>query len=217
MTNSFYLRLMKNILRKKTLPLTQPISKRKIVPRHRKRKKSQHLKRRGRKSEIEREQWLKDKQPEEEARPIYEKKIVHQLTESVERLYAEAPIDPKWGIKKNSYGKNISLFGYKAHLAVSMKSQYILAGMMTSGNLNDGKVAIPLLKKIERNLPNIFTARLLDAGYDYEATYQQLMEQNLQAVIPYNRRTDLYLGTCLSLCQFRPEIQDAEIYASLGM
>lgn len=39
---------------------------------------------------------------------------------------------------------------------------------MTSGNLNDGKAAIPLLKKIERDLPAQFSAGLLDAGYDYE-------------------------------------------------
>ena len=107
----------------------------------------------GRKPKAECEQWLKDKAAEEAARPIYEKEIVRQLTESVETLYTEAPIDPKWGIKKNSDGKNVSWFGYKAHLAVSTKSQYILAGLMTSGNLSDGKAAIPLLKKIEQNLP----------------------------------------------------------------
>lgn len=36
---------------------------------------------------------------------MYEKKIVQQLTESVNTLYTEAPIDSKWGIKKNSDGK----------------------------------------------------------------------------------------------------------------
>ncbi|MEK5070974.1 transposase [Sporosarcina sp. FSL K6-1508] len=145
-------------------------------------------KKRGRKPKAEHEQWLKDKQVEEATRSIYEKEIVHQLSESVETLYTEAPIDPKWGIKKNSDGKNFSWFGYKAHLAVSTKSQYILAGLMTSGNLNDGKAAIPLLKKIEQNLPDLFTAGLFDAGYDFKAVYQQAIDQNLQAVIPYNPR-----------------------------
>lgn len=147
-------------------------------------------KKRGRKPKAEREQWLKQKQAEEDALPIYEKEIVHQLSESVETLFTEAPLDPKWGIKKNSDGKNIFWFGYKGHLAVSTKSQYILAGMMTSGNLNDGKVAIPLLKKIGRDLPALFSAGLFDAGYDYEPIYQQLMDQNLQAVIPYNWRNE---------------------------
>ena len=35
----------------------------------------------GRKVKAEREQWLKDKQAEEEARPIYEKEFVHRLSE----------------------------------------------------------------------------------------------------------------------------------------
>ncbi|MHA6261559.1 transposase, partial [Sporosarcina sp. CAU 1771] len=147
-------------------------------------------KKRGRKPKAERDQWLKDKQAEETARPIYEKEIIHQLSESAETLYKEAPIHPKWGIKKNSDGKNVFWFGYKAHLAVSTKSQYILAGLMTSGNLNDGKAAIPLLKKIERDLPAQFKAGLFDAGYDYEPVYQQLSNQDLQAVIPYNRRNE---------------------------
>ncbi|MEK5067667.1 IS1182 family transposase [Sporosarcina sp. FSL K6-1508] len=147
-------------------------------------------KKRGRKPKAEREQWLKEKQAAEKARPIYEKEIVHQLSESVETLFKEAPIDPKWGIKKNSDGKNTFWFGYKGHLAVSTKSQYILTGMMTSGSLNDGKAAIPLLKKIDRDLPALFNTGLFDAGYDYEPIYQQLTDQNLQAVIPYNRRNE---------------------------
>ncbi|MBD8004864.1 transposase [Bacillus norwichensis] len=147
-------------------------------------------KKRGRKPKAEREQWLKEKQDQEDALPIYEKEMIHQLPESVETLFKEAPIDPKWGVKKNSDGKNIYWFGYKAHLVVSTKSQYILAGMMTSGNLNDGKAAIPLLKKIKRDLPDLFTAGLFDAGYDFEPIYQQLSDQGLQAVIPYNRRNE---------------------------
>ncbi|WP_240378234.1 transposase, partial [Bacillus piscicola] len=153
-------------------------------------KEKSEPKKRGRKSKAEREKWLKEKQARENALPIYEKEIVHQLPESAETLFKEAPIDPKWGVKKNSDGKNVYWFGYKAHLAVSTKSQYILAGMMTSGNLNDGKAAIPLLKKINRDLPDLYTAGLFDAGYDFEPIYQQLANQNLQAVIPYNRRNE---------------------------
>lgn len=147
-------------------------------------------KKRGRKPKAEREQWLKEKETTEAALPIYEKKIEHQLTESVETLFGEAPLAPMWGVKKNSDGKNVYWFGYKAHLAVSTKSQYILAGFMTSGNLHDSKAAIPLLKKIEQNLPTQFTAGLFDAGYDYKPIYEQLEAQNLQAVIPYNQRNE---------------------------
>lgn len=155
-----------------------------------KQKEKQPPKKRGRKPKAEREQWLKEKEAEEEALPIYEKKIVDQLSESVETLFTEAPLAPTWGVKKNSDGKNVWWFGYKAHLAVSTKSQYILAGLMTSGSLNDSKAAIPLLKKIKQNLPAQFNAGLFDAGYDYKAVYQQLQAQNLQAVIPYNWRNE---------------------------
>lgn len=147
-------------------------------------------KKRGRKPKAEREQWLKEKEATEAALPIYEKKIEHQLTESVETLFDEAPLAPMWGVKKNSDGKNVYWFGYKAHLAVSTKSQYIIASFMTSGNLHDSKAAIPLLKKIEQNLPTQFTAGLFDAGYDYKPIYEQLQAQNLQAVIPYNQRNE---------------------------
>ncbi|GAK05587.1 transposase [Geomicrobium sp. JCM 19037] len=35
-------------------------------------------------------------------------------------------MDPKWGIKKNSEGKNLFWLGYKGHLAAGTQSQYIL-------------------------------------------------------------------------------------------
>lgn len=53
-------------------------------------------KKRGRKPKAEREQWLKEKEATEAALPIYEKKIEHQLTESVETLFDEAPLAPMW-------------------------------------------------------------------------------------------------------------------------
>jgi transposase len=67
----------------------------------------------------------------------------------LEELRSEMPLEPAWGIKKNSEGKNVFWYGYKAHLAVGSKSQYILQSIMSSGCLNDDKVAIPLLKGIE--------------------------------------------------------------------
>jgi hypothetical protein len=47
---------------------------------------------------------LKEEQAKEEALPIYEKEILQQLSESVETLLNEAPLNPKWGVKKNSEG-----------------------------------------------------------------------------------------------------------------
>ena len=100
------------------------------------------------------------------------------------------PTEPKWGVKKNSDGKNTFWFGYKGHLAVSTKSQYIVAWLMLSGNLSDSKAAIPLLKKVGEVVPNQFTTTIFDAGYDYEAIYRQISNQDMKAVIPYVKRNE---------------------------
>ena len=93
-------------------------------------------------------------------------------------------------MKKNSDGKNTFWFGYKGHLAVSTKSQYIVAGLMSSGNLSDSKAAIPLLKKVAEVVPNQFTTTIFDAGYDYKAIYRQILNQDMKAIIPYVRRRE---------------------------
>jgi len=100
-------------------------------------------KKRGRKAKHEREAWLFQQQQEEEKKSIFEKKIADQLPASYELLRQQMPIAPKWGIKHNSEGKNLNWYGYKGHLAVATQSQYILGALLSSGNMNDGKAAIP--------------------------------------------------------------------------
>ena len=96
-----------------------------------------------------------------------------------------------WGVKKNSEGKNVFWFGYKAHLAVGTTSQYILQSLFSSGNLNDGKAAIPLLKGIhERVQLSTLRYETLDAGYDYEPIYTQIHRMGHQSVIAYNKRNE---------------------------
>lgn len=78
---------------------------------------------RGRKSKEEREDWL-TKQAEIKAnQSTYEKEIRHQLDTPLKTLWQDEPIEPNWGIKKNSDGKNTFWFGFKGHLAVTTKSQ----------------------------------------------------------------------------------------------
>ncbi|NGP46945.1 IS5/IS1182 family transposase, partial [Bacillaceae bacterium SIJ1] len=89
---------------KKTLPLMRRIFEARDRAQASEKKEKPAKKKRGRKPKAEYEQWLKEKQAEDDARPIYEKEIVHQRSESVETLFKEAPIEPKWGIKKNSDG-----------------------------------------------------------------------------------------------------------------
>lgn len=148
-------------------------------------------KKRGRKSKAEREAWLKQRQEEEEQKPIYEKEIAAQLDESYATLRKEIPLTPQWGVKKSSEGKNVFWYGYKGHLAVGTESQYILGSLLSSGSLNDGKAAIPLLKGIETQFKQYsFKHAAMDAGYDYEPIYEQVRSSGAHAVIAYNRRRE---------------------------
>ena len=151
-------------------------------------KKEKVPKKRGRKSKKEREAWLLEQAEIEANRTTYKKTLAAQLT--IPTLVQDMPTEPRWGVKKNSDGKNTFWFGYKGHLAVSTKSQYIVAGLMSSGNLSDSKAAIPLLKKVAEIVPHQFTTAIFDAGYDYEAIYRQIAHQAMKAVIPYVKRNE---------------------------
>lgn len=148
-------------------------------------------KKRGRKPTVEREQWLKEQEEREANLPLYEKKIEAQLDVSLDELRSSVPQEPKWGVKKNSEGKNVFWFGYKGHLAVGTKSQYILQSLFSSGNLNDGKAAIPLLKGIDQRLPlPDLLYKAMDAGYDFEPIYEQIHRIGHRPVIAYNKRNE---------------------------
>lgn len=148
-------------------------------------------KKRGRKSKAEQEALQIEKQEQENQKTIYEKTIEDQLDISLETLRTDVPIQPNWGIKKNSEGKNTFWFGFKAHLAVGSSSQYILQSLMSSASLNDGKAAIPLLKGLQERLSTLnIRYGTLDAGYDYEAIYKQLHQMNAKAIIAYNKRNE---------------------------
>lgn len=148
-------------------------------------------KKRGRKSKDEREQWLIEKAEQEANQPLFEKKIEEQLDVPLDQLREQIPQNPEWGVKKNSEGKNVFWYGYKAHLAVGAKSQYILQSLFSSGNLNDGKAAITLLKGIHERvqLPTL-RYETMDAGYDYEPIYEQIHLMGHQSVIAYNKRNE---------------------------
>ncbi|MED3038018.1 IS5/IS1182 family transposase [Bacillus thuringiensis] len=148
-------------------------------------------KKRGRKPKVEQEAFQKEKQEQENQKNIYEKTIEDQLDVSLETLRTEIPLRPNWGIKKNSEGKNTFWFGFKAHLAVGTKSQYILQSLMSSASLHDRKAAIPLLKGIQERLSSLtIQYGTLDAGYDYEAIYAQFHRMKAKAIIAYNKRNE---------------------------
>ena len=176
-------------------------------------------KKRGRKPKEERDGWLKEQAEKEANRPLYEKKIEAQLDTPLVELRAEVPQDPKWGVKKNSEGKNTFWFGYKGHLAVGTSSQYILHSLFSSGNLNDGKAAIPLLKGIHERLPlSSLRYQTMDAGYDYEPIYEQVYRMGQQSVIAYNKRNEgepvgfdkYFAPTCFREHSYRYDSFDAK-------
>jgi len=176
-------------------------------------------KKRGRKSKAERDQWLQEQAEKEANRSLYDKKIEAQLTSSLTELRTDVPREPQWGIKKNSEGKNEYWFGYKAHLAVSVSSQYIVQSLVSSGNLNDGKAAIPLLKGMDERL-SLSTVRYeaMDAGYDYEPIYQQVYQMKQQSIIAYNKRNESeplgfdkhFAPTCVREHSYRYDSYDAK-------
>src|SRR5690554_6321654 len=148
-------------------------------------------KKRGRKPKAQREVWLKEQEELEKNRPIFEKKIEDQLPYSFAELEQQIPLDPQWGIKKNSEGKNVFWYGFKGHLLVDCKNQYVLSSLLSSGNMNDGKMAIPLLKGLSERHPYLNPSHILmDAGYDYAPIYQQARNIGARALIDYNRRNE---------------------------
>jgi transposase len=148
-------------------------------------------KKRGRKSKEEREKWLQEQLEIEANRPLFEKKVEEQLPYSFEELNQEIPLAPEWGVKKNSEGKNVFWYGFKAHLLVDCKSQYILTALLSSGNVNDGKMAIPLLKALAEHHPYLDVKHVLaDAGYDLAPIYKQVENMGARALIDYNRRNE---------------------------
>lgn len=150
---------------------------------------------------------------------MYDKKIEAQLDVPLTELRTEVPQDPTWGVKKNSEGKNVFWFGYKGHLAVGTSSQYILQALFSSGSLNDGKAAIPLLKGIDECLPlSAIHYQTMDAGYDFEPIYKQVHQMGQQSVIAYNKRNESepigfdkhFAPTCFRELSYRYDSFDAK-------
>jgi transposase len=64
-------------------------------------------KKRGRKTKAEKEAYDTQKQEQEAQQTLFEKSIAAQLDVPFEELRAQIPLEPAWGIKKNSEGKNV--------------------------------------------------------------------------------------------------------------
>jgi len=86
---------------------------------------------RGRKSKEEREDWLAKQAEIEANQSTYEKEIKHQLDTPLEHCGKMRPSN-RIGVSKNSDGKNTFRIGFKGHLVVTIKSQYIASRLRIS-------------------------------------------------------------------------------------
>lgn len=129
--------------------------------------------------------------------------VADQRALTTEEIKAQLSINPQWGIKVNSKGRNVFWHGYKVHLAVTTASQYILSAILTSAHIADVSVAIPLMRDVgDLNIQNIHV--LFDKGYDALSVYEEAHSLGFEPIIPLKRdaksngeRTADYAPTCL--------------------
>lgn len=140
--------------------------------------------------------------PEQIEKPVISA-VEKQREMSITEIKEELPIDPQWGIKVNSKGKNVFWHGYKGHFAVSTESQYLLSAILTSAHIADVSVAIPLMRDI-RQLGISSVHVILDKGYDAKAVYEEAHSLGLEPIVPLKREakndgewTNDYAPTCL--------------------
>src|SRR5699024_3879697 len=107
----------------------------------------------------------------------------------------------------------------KGHLAFSSSSQYLVQSLVSSGNLNDGKAAVSLLKGMDQRLL-LSTVRYqgMDSVYDYRPIYQQVYHMNQQSMIDYKKRNESeplvfdkqFATTCFREHSYRYDSYDAK-------
>ncbi len=90
-----------------------------------------------------------------------------------------------WGRKKNSKGKTFYWPGYKLHLDVTDRGIPVTA-FVTSANVHDSQVAIPMEKKTERTVTHLYS--LMDAAYDASEIRNYIKGKGRIALIDFNKR-----------------------------
>lgn len=107
----------------------------------------------------------------------------------IEGILAQIPQYPSWGAKKNSRGKNTVWFGYKATLAVSTQSQYIVHLHVASAFAADISLVIPTVRKVHKLTQQAQPANYysFDKGYNAVALYEELHQLNHEPIIALKR------------------------------
>jgi transposase len=123
--------------------------------------------------------WQQKLEAYEDSLPLFERKVAAMLPASYEELITEMPQHPSTGAKGDHRGNGRAMFwyGYKANLLVDTQSQYIVNGLFCSGHVSDQRLAIVLLKHLQKKIPMLQVRHILaDKGYDSLPVYRQIRE-----------------------------------------
>ncbi|EPZ49179.1 transposase [Alicyclobacillus acidoterrestris] len=106
------------------------------------------------------------------------------------KLRSQETGNANWGAKYDTFGNQLTWFGYKIHLAVDTASELPVSLEVTPAHVYDGEIAIPLMKDIAENLGWKFKFVMMDAGYDQVKNYQAARDYRAQAIIALNKRRE---------------------------
>lgn len=152
---------------------------------------------RGPVPKAEAEAWRQKVESYEATLSWFERSVEAMLPATYEELIAEMPQYPSTGAKGDprGTGRVMYWYGYKANLLVDTQSQYIVSGVFCSGHVNDQRLAIVLLKQLQKKLPMLQAKHVLaDKGYDATPVYRQIRELGAFPLIPFIHRKKLPEG-----------------------
>lgn len=92
-------------------------------------------------------------------------RIERQVTQDLETMLTDLPMNFACGAKRGSTGHLLQWFGYKLHLDVDDLG-IPLSCIVSSASLNDSQVAIPLEHMTSSRVTSLYS--LMDKGYDSE-------------------------------------------------
>lgn len=104
---------------------------------------------------------------------------------------ADDGVTPNWGKKKDTDGNDIKWFGWKLHILADCKSELPLNIIVTPASVNDGIMAIPLIKQLKEIYGSVFSPKyfIMDSIYDIKENYDYIIKNTEgQSIIAYNKR-----------------------------
>lgn len=104
---------------------------------------------------------------------------------SLTEMLADLPRECAVGVKTNSQGRKETWRGYKLHLDVA-DGQIPISAILTSANLHDSQVAIPLATMTAQRVTNLYD--IMDSAYDCQQIAEHSRKLNHVPIIERLRR-----------------------------